>query len=71
MSSSLAPLKTHRVGEMPVKSVEAQASSLRRGVEVRRSGCLLRCYPRHLTMAQNYELSAPHALMSSKSFKIN
>ncbi|GFW16004.1 hypothetical protein TNCV_4432771 [Trichonephila clavipes] len=41
---------------MPVKSVEAQTSSLCRGVYVRRDSCQLRCHPRHLTMVQNAEV---------------
>ncbi|GFY13096.1 hypothetical protein TNCV_666581 [Trichonephila clavipes] len=45
-----------RVGERcPLNQSRAQTSYRWWGVEVRRGGCQLRCRPRHLTMAQNYE----------------
>ncbi|GFU89702.1 hypothetical protein TNCV_2265921 [Trichonephila clavipes] len=43
-SSSPVPLKTHRVGGL---------QSLSRA----ETSCCLRCYPCHLTMVQNYEVS--------------
>ncbi|GFU85019.1 hypothetical protein TNCV_1552831 [Trichonephila clavipes] len=43
-------------GAMHEKSGEAQTSSRWSGVEVRRGGFQLRCHPRHLIMAQNYEV---------------
>ncbi|GFV59796.1 hypothetical protein TNCV_956951 [Trichonephila clavipes] len=62
-SSSLIPLKTHRVERlMYVKSVVAQASYLQCSVEVKRGGCQLRCRPRHLTKIQNYEVYRQTAL---------
>ncbi|GFU59355.1 uncharacterized protein TNCV_4198731 [Trichonephila clavipes] len=57
MSSSPVLLKTRRVGERcPLNLSRAQTSSRWCGVAVRRRGCQLRCRPRHLTMAQNYEV---------------
>ncbi|GFV03857.1 hypothetical protein TNCV_2163761 [Trichonephila clavipes] len=56
MSSSLVPLKTHRVGKRcPLNLSRDQTFSRCCGVVVRTGG-QLRCSPRHLTMAQNYEV---------------
>ncbi|GFW92564.1 hypothetical protein TNCV_518811 [Trichonephila clavipes] len=57
MSSSLALLKTRRVVERCTLNIlRAQTFSRLCGVEARRRGWQLRCRPRHLTMAQNYEV---------------
>ncbi|GFW57264.1 uncharacterized protein TNCV_541781 [Trichonephila clavipes] len=54
MSSSLVPLKTHRVGQRCTLNLSrAETSSHWCGVVVRRAGCQLRRRPRHLTMVQN------------------
>ncbi|GFY20658.1 uncharacterized protein TNCV_1118921 [Trichonephila clavipes] len=54
-SSSPVPLKTRRVGQRCTLNLSrAETSSRWCGVEVRRTGCQLRCRPRHLTMVQNY-----------------
>ncbi|GFV04097.1 hypothetical protein TNCV_917191 [Trichonephila clavipes] len=44
-------------GWMHVKSVKAQTSSRRCGVEVMRGGCQLKRCPRHLTIVRNYDCS--------------
>ncbi|GFX54615.1 uncharacterized protein TNCV_793011 [Trichonephila clavipes] len=53
MSSSPVPPKTRLVGE---NLSRAQTFFRWYGVVVRREKCQLRCLPRHLTMAQNYEV---------------
>ncbi|GFW15713.1 hypothetical protein TNCV_3582111 [Trichonephila clavipes] len=59
MSSSLVPLKTHRVeGLIHVKSVRAQISSHWCGMVVRRGECQHRCRSCHLTTIQNHEVAA-------------
>ncbi|GFW32824.1 uncharacterized protein TNCV_1773931 [Trichonephila clavipes] len=57
MSSSPVPLKNHRVGELYTLNLSrAETSSHWCGVAVRRSLFQLRCLPRRLTIAQNYEV---------------
>ncbi|GFW72040.1 uncharacterized protein TNCV_4789281 [Trichonephila clavipes] len=57
MSSSPVPLKTSRVWERCTLNLSRAQTSFRWcGVVVRREGCQLRCRPRHLTMAQNYDV---------------
>ncbi|GFS93049.1 hypothetical protein TNCV_532521 [Trichonephila clavipes] len=53
-SSSSVPLKTHRVGEMHVQSVESSNVLLWSGVVVKKGQ--LKYRPRHLTIVQNYEV---------------
>ncbi|GFV92211.1 uncharacterized protein TNCV_1896471 [Trichonephila clavipes] len=60
MSSSVVPLKTHRVGERCTLNLSrVQTSSRWCGVMVRGRRCQLRCCPRHLTMVQNDEVRPP------------
>ncbi|GFV20931.1 hypothetical protein TNCV_4532001 [Trichonephila clavipes] len=53
MSSSLVPLKTHRVGRVThVKYVDVQTAPRWCGVEVRRGSWQLRWHSGHFTMVQ-------------------
>ncbi|GFY02464.1 hypothetical protein TNCV_3503451 [Trichonephila clavipes] len=64
MSSNLLPLKTYRVGERcTLNLLRVETFSHGCGVKVRRMECHLRCCPRHLTMAQNYEVRHQNALV--------
>ncbi|GFT44726.1 uncharacterized protein TNCV_2845161 [Trichonephila clavipes] len=57
MSSNPVPIKTRRLGERCTLNLSrSQTSSDRWGGVARRGGCQVRCCPRHLTMAQNYEV---------------